>query len=147
MYSRLVGGEETPARGAGEGGEGSSSAERCAECGALLPEHRYGCALAPPLARAGGSAPLRSDAIAAELEALMAQAQRVVIAVRESSPPESPQRPSLPVRAVRSLRPVARGGYRLTRLASSIVGLVVVVAELLAPDHAVARAIFRALFE
>jgi len=86
---------------------------------------------------------LRSDAIARELAALMREA--VIVVARESQPPGAQRRDSLPVRAARSLRPAAREGYKLTRLGLALVGFIVVVAEALAADHAVARAVLRAL--
>ncbi len=74
-----------------------------------------------------------------QLEIDNAALQRALaVALKYSLPPEP--RPSLPVRA-------AKGGYKLTRAFSAAIGLLVAIAEIVAPDHAVLRAVFRALFE
>lgn len=86
------------------------------------------------------------ETIAVELaslrSALSAMARVQITSLRPAAP--DPPRQSLPVRAAVA---GAKGGYRLTKGAAAVLGLLAAIAEVVAPDHAVLRAIFRALFE
>jgi hypothetical protein len=99
----------------------------------------------PVLARIGVSRVERDEQIGTELarlrSAVAAMARVQITSVR---PAPSEPRHSLPVRAAMA---GARGGYKLTKGAAAVLGLVVTLAEVLAPDHAVLRAILRALIE
>lgn len=79
---------------------------------------------------------------AAELARELAQAllEQDVLIVDKASLPPPPARPSLPVRA-------AQGGVKLTRLGLTVLGLVATLAEFLSRDHAVLRAVLRALWQ
>ncbi len=134
---------------------------RCAHCGSDSEQCRIGitpplsddacrccarCVCDLPIATSPARSPAeRDEQIGTELARLrsaVAALARVQITSVRPAPPEP--RHSLPVRAAVA---GARGGYRLTKGAAAVLGLIVALAQALAPDHAVLRSILKALFE